>query len=129
MDCNNRGSCILGVCKCDQGWRGDDCTIAANCASLRCDKKENEECINGNTCACKNGYTRNQMTKKCEVPKRAPTTTAPPVLTTTIVTTSPSPMNPTTQVPVPVNPTTQGPNPVTSGPLPVNPVTTQGPRQ
>ena len=127
VDCNDRGSCILGVCKCDQGWRGDDCTIAANCASLRCDKKENEECINGNTCACKNGYTRNQMTKKCEVPKRTPTTTTPPVLTTTIVTTSPSPMNPTTQVPVPVNPTTQGPNPVTSSPLPVNPVTTQGP--
>ena len=83
VNCNGHGSCVLGVCKCRQGWRGSSCNIASSCATLQCGLKPHEYCYNGNECVCVRGYVRNKVTKACEVPKLVATTTQINIASTT----------------------------------------------
>ena len=83
VNCNGHGSCVLGVCKCRQGWRGSSCNIASSCTTLQCGLKSHEYCYNGNECVCVRGYVRNKVTKACEVPKLVATTTQINIASTT----------------------------------------------
>jgi len=75
VDCKGNGACVLGVCKCNRGWRGSNCEVAASCSTLRCDLRQHEECTDGEMCTCKSGYTRSGVSQKCEIPKTVVTTT------------------------------------------------------
>lgn len=53
VDCGSNGTCMTGICDCEDGYSGDNCEIFDPCFDVDCG--DNGTCIDG-TCDCEDGY-------------------------------------------------------------------------